>query len=221
MPSQCLAQPMAMPLAVVRSWGDQAVSIMGQTSRSCMVCLMPQSIASCLLENPNFNMFTLDRPTCVCTVMEAELPSWACEIYWVLINQSGYPHHHRVAPLNGPNSASGAIFQTTKYTVYANATTTQSSLWCHQALISGPCNQHFSDSPENVLGFTPKACFLCRKIEDQSNSLNSVRFCNISVRHGDHAPFLETQGNSVTLGRSVEVISGDAIFAGNLKEVPK
>ena len=40
-PSQCLAQPMAMPLAVARSWGEQAVSIMGQTSRCCMVCLMP------------------------------------------------------------------------------------------------------------------------------------------------------------------------------------
>ena len=48
-----------------------------------------------------------------------------------------------------------------------------------------------------------------------------MRFCNISVRPGDHAPFLETQGHSVRLGRSVEVISGDAIFAGNLKEVPK
>ena len=43
----------------------------------------------------------------------------------------------------------------------------------------------------------------CGKIEDQSNSLNSVRFCNISVRTGDHAPFLETHGNSVRLGRSV------------------
>ena len=40
-PSQCLAHPMAMPLAIVRSWGEQAVSIMGQTSRCCMVCLMP------------------------------------------------------------------------------------------------------------------------------------------------------------------------------------
>ena len=64
-PSQCLAQPMAMPLAIVRSWGEQAVSIMGQTSRCCMVCLMPQSQISCSLENPHFNMFTLDRPTCV------------------------------------------------------------------------------------------------------------------------------------------------------------
>ena len=64
-PSQCLAQPMAMPLAIVRSWGEQVVSIMGQTSRCCMVCLMPQSQVSCSLENPLFNMFTLDRPTCV------------------------------------------------------------------------------------------------------------------------------------------------------------
>ena len=41
------------------------MSIMGQTSRCCMVCLMPQSQISCLLDNPHFNMFTLDRPTCV------------------------------------------------------------------------------------------------------------------------------------------------------------
>ena len=64
-PSQCLVQSMAMSLAIVRSWGEQAVSIMGQTSRCCMVCLMPQSQVSCSLENPHFNMFTLDRPTCV------------------------------------------------------------------------------------------------------------------------------------------------------------
>ena len=64
-PPPCLAHPMAMPLAVVRSWGEQAVSIMGQTSRCCMVCLMTQSHVSCSLENPHFNMFTLDRPTCL------------------------------------------------------------------------------------------------------------------------------------------------------------
>ena len=29
-----------------------------------------------------------------------------------------------------------------------------------------------------------------------------MRFYNISVRPGDHAPFLETHGNSVSLGRS-------------------
>ena len=64
-PSQCLAQPMAMSLAVVSSWGQQAVPIMGQTSRCCMVCLMQQSQVSGSLENPHFNRFTLDRPTCV------------------------------------------------------------------------------------------------------------------------------------------------------------
>ena len=37
---------------------------MGQTSRCCMVCLMPQSHVSCSLENPHFSIFTLDRPTC-------------------------------------------------------------------------------------------------------------------------------------------------------------
>ena len=45
--------------------GEQAVSIMGQTSMCCMVCLMPQSHVSCSLENPHFNIFTRDRPTCV------------------------------------------------------------------------------------------------------------------------------------------------------------
>ena len=49
----------------VRSWGEQAVSIMGQTSRCCMVCLMPQSQVSGSVENPHFNMLTLDRPTWV------------------------------------------------------------------------------------------------------------------------------------------------------------
>ena len=47
------------------------MSIMGQTSKRCMVCLMPQSQVSCLLENPHFNMFTLDRPTCVCNRLSA------------------------------------------------------------------------------------------------------------------------------------------------------
>ena len=40
-PSQWPAQPMVMPLAVVTSWGEQAVPIVEQTSRRCMVCLMP------------------------------------------------------------------------------------------------------------------------------------------------------------------------------------
>ena len=39
------------------------MSIVGQTSRSCID--LPPSHISCSLENPHFNMFTLDRPTCV------------------------------------------------------------------------------------------------------------------------------------------------------------
>ena len=38
---------------------------MGQTSRCCMVCLIPQSQVSVSFEYPHFDMFTLDRPTCV------------------------------------------------------------------------------------------------------------------------------------------------------------
>ena len=38
---------------------------MGQTSRCCMVCLMPQSQVSVSLEYSHLSMFTLDRPTCV------------------------------------------------------------------------------------------------------------------------------------------------------------
>ena len=37
---------------------------------------------------------------------------------------------------------------------------------------------------------------------DQSNSLNSGTFVYNSVIPGDHAPFLETHGNSGRLGRS-------------------
>ena len=66
-PSQCLAQPKAMPLAVARSWGEQAVSIMGQTSRCCMVCLMPQSHVSCSLKNPHFITYLLLTGQPVCT----------------------------------------------------------------------------------------------------------------------------------------------------------
>ena len=61
-----LAQPMAMPLAVVRSWIEQAVFIMGQTSRCCMVFLMPQSPVYVSLEYPDLSMFTLDSPN-LCT----------------------------------------------------------------------------------------------------------------------------------------------------------
>ena len=45
----------------------------GGTSRCCMVCLMPQPQVSCSLENPHFNMFTLDRPTCVRSRLSAFL----------------------------------------------------------------------------------------------------------------------------------------------------
>ena len=41
------------------------MSIMGQTTSCCMVCLMPQTHVSCSLENSHFNIFTLDRPSCV------------------------------------------------------------------------------------------------------------------------------------------------------------
>ena len=48
-PPLCLAQPIAMSLAVVRYWGEQRVFIMGQTSRCCMVCVMPQSQVSLVM----------------------------------------------------------------------------------------------------------------------------------------------------------------------------
>ena len=74
MPSQYLAQPMAMSLAVGRPWGRaESVHHGGQTGRCCMVCLMPQSQVSCSLKNPLFNMFTLDRPTCVRSRLSAFL----------------------------------------------------------------------------------------------------------------------------------------------------
>ena len=38
---------------------------MGQTSRCCMVWLMPQSQVSVSFEYLHFDMFTLDQPTCV------------------------------------------------------------------------------------------------------------------------------------------------------------
>ena len=47
------------------------MSIMGETSRCCMVCLMPQTQVYGSLEKKPFNMFTLDRPTCVCNRLSA------------------------------------------------------------------------------------------------------------------------------------------------------
>ena len=64
------------------------------------------------------------------------------------------------------------------------------------------CNKHFTKCLRFVTLSTESMLFLVEKLKDQSNSLNSVRFCNISVRPGDHAPFLETHGISVRLGRS-------------------
>ena len=43
---------------------------------------------------------------------------------------------------------------------------------------------------------------LAAEKKNQSNSLHYVICCNITAEPGDHAPFLETHGNSVTLGRS-------------------
>ncbi len=60
-----------MPLAVVRSWVEHAVFIMGQTSRCGMVCLMPQSQVSVSFEYPHFNMFALDPPTCASNRLNA------------------------------------------------------------------------------------------------------------------------------------------------------
>ena len=78
MPSQRLALPMAMPLAGVGSWGEQAVSIMEQTSRCCMVCLMPQSKLSGSFENPHFNMFILDQVTLIHIVQMYSAPAGSC-----------------------------------------------------------------------------------------------------------------------------------------------
>ena len=99
----------------------------------------------------------------MCCNMYTELPRWACEISWVLTIQTGYHHHHMVAPLIGASSSSGAIFRTTKYAVYENVISTQSSFWRCQTLISGPCVQHLSHSHQKPLGFTPKAWFFAEK----------------------------------------------------------
>ena len=64
-PSQCLAQPVAMPLAVARSWIEQTMFIVWLTSICCMVCLMPPSQVSGSFEYPHLSMFTHDWPTCV------------------------------------------------------------------------------------------------------------------------------------------------------------
>ena len=64
-PSQCLAQPMAMSLAVVRSWGEQACPSWGRPVGVAWSawCHSHRFLVSWKI--PHFNMFTLDRPTCV------------------------------------------------------------------------------------------------------------------------------------------------------------
>ena len=53
--------------------------IMGQTSRCCMVCLMPQSQVSVSFELPHFDMITLDRPACVRMVKTEMRMGSGCE----------------------------------------------------------------------------------------------------------------------------------------------
>ena len=72
--------------------------------------------------------------------------------------------------------------------VYTNAISTQSSFWRRQTLIGVPVI--------SISRIHTKSILCCRKIKDQSNSLDCGRFCNIA-RPGDHAPFLETHGNYV------------------------
>ena len=57
-----------------------------------------------------------------------------------------------------------------------------------------------SDSHQKHAFLHTKICY------EIVTSLNSVRFSSISVRRGDHAPFLETHRNSVRLGRSDQIV---------------
>ena len=91
---------------------------------------------------------------------DTELPSWACEISWVLINQSGYPHRYMVVPLNGVTSASGAIFRTTTYTVYAICKRKN-----HDAIVVlAPPGANFRSLWSAFLGFTRKSSRIHTKI---------------------------------------------------------
>ena len=55
--------------SVVRSWVKHAGSVHHGADQNrplcCMVCLMPQSQVSGSFKYSHFNMFSLDRPTCV------------------------------------------------------------------------------------------------------------------------------------------------------------
>ena len=83
-------------------------------------------------------------------------------------------------------------------TVYANVITTQSLFCRRQAQISGPCDHHFSDSHQNRLAFTPKACFLQKNMRSIKflkfreilwHFRETWRSCSIS---GDSRKFRET-----------------------------
>ena len=81
-PSQCLAQPIAMSLAVVSSKGEQAVSIMGQTSRCCMVYMTPHVQTQCVEPFECSHC----RPTCSLLTGHPEpatcgVPPWLYQCY--------------------------------------------------------------------------------------------------------------------------------------------
>ena len=70
-----------------------------------------------------------------------------------------------------------------------------------------PSGANFRSLWSASLGFTSKisrihteSMFICKQISIKFPKFRE--FCNISVRPGDHAQFLETRRNSVRLGRS-------------------
>ena len=92
-------------------------------------------------------------------------------------------------------------------------------------LLSAPCDH------SAFLGFTPKASqihtksmFCGRKIKNQSISPHSVIFRNIAVSPVEHAPFLETHGNSerldIILFGSRGLLSGGFMVAPGKKLLP-
>ena len=56
-----------------------------------------------------------------------------------------------------------AVPRTNNRHIYANVIPTKSPFWHRQVLISGPSDQHLSESHLKRLGFTPKACFVAEK----------------------------------------------------------
>ena len=63
----------------------------------------------------------------------------------VPITRTSYHHHLRMVTLS-------TLFRTNNRRVYANVIPTQSSFWRWQSLISGPCDQHLSDSHQKPSG---------------------------------------------------------------------